>query len=193
MTIAETLESLIDGYWTNPDRRHPVIRTGEREPISNHIRAAIWFRDGGRCDWCESPEPVKGPWHLDHIAPWSAGGSDRSANLRVLCERHNIERSNRIDPFERPRMPVTWWCATCWSPDAIERWKLVEMLGSLVPIECPSHRYGRCRIVRGYARALAQTSTYPDWHSRRPAVEIDFGPAVYCAHCDAPSITDLVL
>lgn len=136
MTIAETLESLIDGYWTNPDRRHPVIRTGEREPISNHVRAAIWFRDGGRCDWCESPEPVKGPWHLDHITPWSAGGSDRSANLRVLCERHNIERSNRIDPFERPRMPVTR-CQGC-----------VETRKTSRPIRCGCAEAGHPRRKR---------------------------------------------
>lgn len=92
------------GLWASGER-HPIVRVGDRAEIPHHVRAAVWYRDRGRCRLCDGRSQVAGPWHLDHIKPWSAGGSDSTDNLRVLCEKHN----------EVPICPlvVDAYCAHC--------------------------------------------------------------------------------
>jgi hypothetical protein len=95
-----------------PAERHPVLRTGERAPISWPVRLAVRIRDGNTCRLC-------GAWvrhadaELDHIVPWSAGGPDCTSNLRVLCRDCNQTRSNFRDALATARQPATWWCASC--------------------------------------------------------------------------------
>lgn len=90
--------------------RTPIVRTGEREPIPDGIRRAVWNRDGRHCTWCGSADDLQ----LDHIVPWSAGGSDRSDNLRLLCERCNTARSNyRTDMSAVRVLPVAAQCVSC--------------------------------------------------------------------------------
>lgn len=92
--------------------RWPVYRTGERDPIEWDIRRAVYARDGFRCVWCGRDEPLT----LDHITPWSAGGSDDSRNLRTLCWPCNERRSNYRTwgaPKDHP-LPVAPWCEECW-------------------------------------------------------------------------------
>lgn len=93
--------------------RHPVIRTGERPPIDPKVRFAVYSRDGNTCRICRQwvGDTEK---HLDHILPWSAGGSDRSTNLRTTCAHCNLARSNYRDNA-RSEKPITWWCTDCWS------------------------------------------------------------------------------
>lgn len=69
-------------------------RVGEqREPIHPWLRRAIYWRDGNRCGWCFKGFD-DGMLVLDHIKPWADGGTDRSDNLRTLCEPCNDDRSN---------------------------------------------------------------------------------------------------
>jgi hypothetical protein len=99
--------------------RYPVIRSGEREPIDPYKRRLIFIRDGYTCQWCglhvepDTPAPGK-DLVLDHVIPWSAGGSDRSDNLRTLCYRCNEDRSNYVD-LNPPRLigvaADCYWCA----------------------------------------------------------------------------------
>lgn len=172
-------------------QRHEVVRTGQRDEIPSFVRAAVWLRDGGRCRLCVAEGIVpdtRALWHLDHIIPWSAGGSDRSENLRVLCERHSMERSNYYDiAEERPQRPVTWWCINCWSPELIEQWAFTEVQGVTVPLECPIHQYG-CRVLRLYRTAFEREHAYPDWFAGVPSA--DPGVIAFCAHCGAPGSTD---
>jgi hypothetical protein len=185
-------EVIAAGELWQTDRRHPIVRTGEREPIPSHVRAAIWYRDRGECDHCrygKLPDHIAGPLHLDHIKPWSAGGTDESSNLRLLCEYHNLRRSNFVD-FDRPKMPVTWWCLHCYSADQ-PTW--VYLRGGFV--ECPTHSRridgtSRCRVVRRYQRAW-ERGEVSNWHER-DALE-DGDQTAYCAHCNCPSLTAVVL
>jgi hypothetical protein len=183
-TIADVFKA-----WPEPGR-HPIIRTGEREPIPAHIRSAVWFRDNGKCELCSCR--VEGPWHLDHIVPWSAGGADDTTNLRVLCERHNLERSNYVDPTERPRRAATWWCQLCYDRDGFD-WEYANH----VPMHCKVHGplgispRQRCAVARGYFRMFELTGEMPTWHEREPLTE--FHTVAYCAHCDAPALTGVVL
>jgi len=59
-----------------------------RRPISPSLRALIIERDGSQCLICGS----FGPLHIDHIIPVSKGGHNTPDNLRVLCQRCNLEK-----------------------------------------------------------------------------------------------------
>jgi hypothetical protein len=91
--------------------RHPRVRIGERDEIPGLVRALVFERDGRRCLWCGSAERLT----LDHLVPWSAGGSDHSSNLRTLCWPCNEERSNFVMPLDRtqPMLPVAKICLPC--------------------------------------------------------------------------------
>jgi len=84
--------------------REPVVRHGERPPLHPAVRRAVLLRDGYRCRWCGNG----GLLEIDHIVPWSAGGSDRSDNLRTLCQACNQHRSNYPDAAAPVRVQ---WCA----------------------------------------------------------------------------------
>lgn len=106
-------------------KRWPVLRTGQRAPISRLTRRLIYLRDGHRCCFCNH----RGLLELDHIVPWSAGGPDMSENLRSLCGRCNGERSNYRTITDDWAIPVTLACDQC-----ITHW--VRCFGIA--------RYGRC-------------------------------------------------
>lgn len=93
-----------------PFTRWPVVRRGERPPISPALRRAVYARDGNQCLWCGHVSRLV----LDHIVPWSAGGSNRAENLRTLCWDCNERRSNHHDlaGIQR-RLPVTYHCRSC--------------------------------------------------------------------------------
>lgn len=181
-------DAISDGQlWAN-GQRHPVIRSGERAEIPPHVRAAVWYRDRGKCELCGTKTPGDQPWHLDHITPWSAGGSDDTTNLRVLCERHNMDRSNRIDPTERPRRAATWWCFNCYDHEDFH-WSYSDRgLPS-----CGIHRLDvshpdpwRCPVVRVYRQRWIE-GEYLTWH-QVPAIQSG-STIAYCAHCRAPGLT----
>lgn len=97
--------------------RHPVIRTGERPPIPGYTRLAVYMRDSNRCALC-CADLRHLEKNLDHVLPWSAGGPDTGTNLRTTCPPCNEHRSNRRHfTDDRRRLPVTWWCLTCWCLD----------------------------------------------------------------------------
>jgi hypothetical protein len=101
------------------DDRAPVIRSGERDPISPTVRFLIHMRDNWICRWCGFiQDPARPSQHIylqaDHIVPWSAGGSDRSDNLRSLCNLCNERRSNHITDMDHARArPVVAACDPC--------------------------------------------------------------------------------
>lgn len=165
--------------------RHEVIRTGQRDEIPMHVRSAVWHRDRGRCELCGWLR-FDGPWHLDHITPWSAGGSDTTDNLRVLCERHNMDRGNQVDPTERPRMAATWWCLNCLSTP----WPLAThpLTDETLPL-CPKHRGSRWCPIRRALAWIAENDA-EDWWTRDPIDPDTALTTAFCAHCFAPGLTD---
>ncbi len=83
---------------TNP-AKEPARKLPPKPPAkhSRYVQAAtrrlVWQRDGGGCRHslpsgrlCESRAFLE----IDHIVPWSLGGSSLDpANLRLLCRAHN--------------------------------------------------------------------------------------------------------
>lgn len=79
--------------------RMELIDSGElfgdqpkRPPIPREVVDAVYRRDGARCVYCGSTENL----HLDHIIPFSKGGATSLENLQLLCQKCNLEKSNKI-------------------------------------------------------------------------------------------------
>lgn len=64
----------------------------KRPPIPKEVVDAVWNRDGGKCVYCGSRDNL----HLDHIIPFSKGGATNIENLQLLCQKCNLEKSNKI-------------------------------------------------------------------------------------------------
>lgn len=77
---------LTDRAWgldTSDDRR-------SRIPV--RVRRLVYARDGHACVECEAVDDLS----LDHIIPWSKGGSDAPENLRTLCRSCNSSKGDRL-------------------------------------------------------------------------------------------------
>ncbi|MHA0335809.1 HNH endonuclease [Sphingomonas aquatilis] len=62
-----------------------------RETIPAALRNAIISEANGRCAYCGGP----GPFHIDHIIPWSRGGTTTRDNLACACVRCNLSKGAR--------------------------------------------------------------------------------------------------
>lgn len=61
--------------------------------IPTHIKLEVWKRDGGKCIECGATDEL----HFDHILPFSKGGTSlKVENVQLLCARHNLEKSAKI-------------------------------------------------------------------------------------------------
>jgi hypothetical protein len=62
--------------------------------IPSLIKKKVWERDKGKCVICGATDEL----HFDHDLPYSKGGTSISVeNVRILCARHNLEKSNKIE------------------------------------------------------------------------------------------------
>lgn len=78
---------------------HEMYENGElamegtkRRYIPQSVVSEVYHRDGAKCVVCGSTENLQ----LDHIIPFSKGGSDAAENLQVLCQKCNLKKSNKI-------------------------------------------------------------------------------------------------
>ena len=61
--------------------------------IPGAIKQEVFKRDGGKCVVCGANDEL----HFDHVIPYSRGGSSLVAeNVQILCARHNLEKSAKI-------------------------------------------------------------------------------------------------
>jgi hypothetical protein len=65
---------------------------GLRRAIPQHVKSAVWQRDGGRCVQCGVDTYLE----YDHVIPRSKGGADSEGNIQLLCRRCNLQKSDRI-------------------------------------------------------------------------------------------------
>jgi len=62
--------------------------------IPSSIKQAVWERDKGACTMCGAKDEL----HFDHIIPYSKGGSSMVlANVQLLCARHNLGKSAKLE------------------------------------------------------------------------------------------------
>ena len=61
--------------------------------IPSAIKLAVYKRDGGKCVLCSATDNL----HFDHDFPFSKGGTSiMEENVRLLCARHNLQKSDKI-------------------------------------------------------------------------------------------------
>jgi 5-methylcytosine-specific restriction endonuclease McrA len=77
-----------------PERPKPASTLTRHIPLA--VRDEVYRRDKGSCTYrsadgirCCSRVAVE----LDHVMPYSMGGAHSAENLRLLCARHNRQRS----------------------------------------------------------------------------------------------------
>jgi 5-methylcytosine-specific restriction endonuclease McrA len=81
--------------------RNKIPRTKKKvektRTIPLNIRLKVFSRDNFRCVFCgKSPATDVGTkLHIDHIVPFSRGGTNILKNLQTLCEECNIGKSNK--------------------------------------------------------------------------------------------------
>jgi len=62
--------------------------------IPSEVKKEVWKRDSGRCVICGETKNL----HFDHDLPFSKGGTSISAkNVRLLCMKHNLQKSGNIE------------------------------------------------------------------------------------------------
>lgn len=83
-----------EGVIYSPDMAtHPEkYRPGAKRPwVPNPVQREVWARDGYCCRYCGATD---GPFHLDHVLPWSRGGKHTTGNLVVACQPCNSSKSD---------------------------------------------------------------------------------------------------
>lgn len=61
--------------------------------IPSAVKLEVWQRDKGQCVICGATDQL----HFDHDLPYSKGGTSLTArNIRLLCARHNLSKSDKI-------------------------------------------------------------------------------------------------
>jgi hypothetical protein len=66
-----------------------VVDLPHNRLIPTAVKVEVWRRDGGQCVQCGSTKNL-------HF-PFSKGGSSlTAANVRLLCAKHNLEKSDKI-------------------------------------------------------------------------------------------------
>jgi len=62
--------------------------------IPSEVKFDVYKRDEGKCVICGAKDNL----HYDHDFPFAKGGSSiTSENIRILCARHNLEKSDKIE------------------------------------------------------------------------------------------------
>ncbi|RPI06417.1 MAG: HNH endonuclease [Ignavibacteriae bacterium] len=73
-----------------------TVELSQNRIIPTYVKVEVWKRDKGKCQICDSTTNL----HYDHIIPFSKGGSSlTSKNIRLLCVKHNLEKSDKIMIF----------------------------------------------------------------------------------------------
>ena len=64
----------------------------KRPYIPQEVVGFVFMRDGGRCCKCGRTKDLQ----LDHIIPFSKGGSSEPENLQLLCRECNLKKGNKF-------------------------------------------------------------------------------------------------
>ncbi len=77
------------------DLTQPVRLAAERRRIiPSHVKLEVCQRDAGKFLICNATDEL----HFDHVLPFSKGGTSETAvNVQLLCARHNLAKSARIE------------------------------------------------------------------------------------------------
>ena len=70
-----------------------IVELPHNRLIPTAVKVEVWRRDRGQCVQCGWTKNL----HFDHDIPFSLGGSSlTAANVRLLCAKHNLQKSDKI-------------------------------------------------------------------------------------------------
>ena len=71
-----------------------VVLDERRRIIPTAVKLEVWKRDRARCVICGATDNL----HFDHIIPYAKGGTSiKAENVQLLCARHNLAKSDKIE------------------------------------------------------------------------------------------------
>ncbi len=74
--------------------RSEDLKLSQTRLIPSEVKKEVWKRDKSRCVICGETTNL----HFDHDLPFSKGGTSLSAkNVRLLCMKHNLQKSGKIE------------------------------------------------------------------------------------------------
>ena len=79
--------------WTDTKK----VKKSNRRSISGTTRQNVLMRDNYTCQICGATVKDGAKLEIDHIIPYSKGGTNDESNLQVLCQQCNREKHNRSD------------------------------------------------------------------------------------------------
>jgi hypothetical protein len=78
----------------------------------------VEVRAGQRCEYCRMHQALQGAtFHVEHVVPTAAGGSDELSNLAWACPSCNLKKSNRqtaTDPETGKAVALFHPRTDCW-------------------------------------------------------------------------------
>jgi 5-methylcytosine-specific restriction endonuclease McrA len=123
--------------------RNSVRPTTSARHVPNHVKRAVWERDGGRCTFvsddgkrCDSRDFIE----LDHLDPVARGGRATIESMRLLCRAHNqyeAERTFGVTFMEEKRRKAGSRAKACVAPEAQAGAKSAAKAGAPVPAKTP--------------------------------------------------------
>jgi len=96
----------------------------KRDVISPELRERVLKRDSYACRYCYS---TNGPFHMDHVYPFSKGGETTYANLVTACSRCNVKKGAKVGVWPRPLKDIkirrhrNWFVAKHAVPDVSQK------------------------------------------------------------------------
>jgi hypothetical protein len=70
-----------------------VMGSADRRRISNKVKKLVFERDAYRCVKCQSYKDLC----VDHIYPYSLGGTNEPHNLQILCWNCNSKKGTKVE------------------------------------------------------------------------------------------------
>jgi len=88
-----------------------------RVPLSHQTRADVWDASCGICHYCKTALHPLRNFHVDHVHPVSAGGTNERSNLVAACRCCNLRKNaqsidiflgtaNRPKPLKGDQKPI---------------------------------------------------------------------------------------
>lgn len=98
-------------YGTSKNRSKAAAnsaRRRQREATDETIdRDEIWQRANGICHLCKLPVPRE-RFHVEHVIPLSAGGTNTADNLAPAHPRCNLKKGSRVGPRKNGLRRTAW-------------------------------------------------------------------------------------
>lgn len=88
------VQNIYDYLLKNPTSFHAKTHS-----ISKQKKNSVKERDNFICQICENEFPEE-ELEVDHILPYSLGGSNQITNLMTLCRSCNVDKSNSLDYYK---------------------------------------------------------------------------------------------